>query len=219
MERRVKQRLIGAVILVALGVIFIPMLLKGPVERDRGGIPVEIPPRPGVVPVPDIPKADALYEPAPGRQLVENPPPVDAPTVNSDAERSSPAASEPRSSASVSRSAVPTNPAGEGERAAVTREDNAVGSPAEASHHAAAGETSTSAWAVQVGSFQNRDNARTLRQELQNGGFSTYVEQARYEHKPLFRVRVGPVVGRDEAEQLAVRLHERRGLEGMVVKK
>lgn len=207
MEPRVKQRLIGAVILVVLGVILIPMLLKGPVESDRNDAPVEIPPRPQVTPVPDIPKADTLYEPAPGQQLAENPPPAPA---DSDVEvkRPSPApADEPRASVGASKPAVSAGFTRESERAAAARDGNA------------ASETSSLAWAVQVGSFQDRDNARALRQELQKSGFSTYIEQARYEHKPLFRVRVGPVAGRGEAEQLAARVHKARGIEGMVVEK
>lgn len=210
MEQRVKQRLIGAVILVALGVIFIPMLLQGPVERDRGDVPIEIPPRPRVTPVPDIPKADALYEPAPGQQLAENPPPVNAAITDTDAgvKMSSPMpAGKSSSPATVSKSAVSADSAGEGGRTAAAHGGNAADA------------TPSAAWAVQVGSFQDRDNARALRQELQKSGFSTYVEQTRYERKPLFRVRVGPVAGRGEAEQLAARVHEVRGVEAMVVKK
>ncbi|MDN5869375.1 MAG: SPOR domain-containing protein [Nitrococcus sp.] len=212
MEQRAKQRLVGAVILVALGVIFIPMLLKGPVDRDRPGIPVEIPPRPRVAPVPHIPKADVLEEPAPGHQLAERPPPVSAarPNSASGALESSPVpADEPRRPASTSQSSArPESAAAVGERAGVENESKA-----------SAGAAATLAWAVQVGSFQNRDNAQALRQKLAEGGFNTYIEQAPYEHKTLFRVRVGPVAGRGEAERLATRLHEEHGIKGLVVEK
>ncbi|MCO6440435.1 MAG: SPOR domain-containing protein [Nitrococcus mobilis] len=197
MEQRAKQRLIGAVILVALGVIFIPMLLQGPVERDRSGIPVEIPPRPQITPVPDIPKAAVLHEPAPGEQLAERPPPIGAAPAHSEAAANRSASTptddrERRSSPPVSKSAVS---AGGGAN------------------------RMTTAWAVQVGSFRGRDNANALRQELRQSGFSTYIEQTQYRHKPLFRVRIGPVVDRDKAEQLAARLHEQHGIKALVVGK
>ncbi|MDN5848649.1 MAG: SPOR domain-containing protein [Nitrococcus sp.] len=210
MEQRAKQRLVGAVILVALGVIFIPMLLKGPVERDRAGIPVQIPPRPQVVPVPHIPKADALDKPAPGQQLAERPPPVSAATANSDSaaiESSVAPADETRRAASVLQSSARPEPAVDDGN---TVEDETI---------ASAGAKATSAWAVQVGSFQKRDNALALRQKLGEGGFNTYIEQAQYQHKPLFRVRVGPVASRGEAERLTARLHEEHGIEGLVVEK
>ena len=40
MQQRLKQRLVGAVVLVALAVIFIPMLLQGPLEREATSIPI-----------------------------------------------------------------------------------------------------------------------------------------------------------------------------------
>lgn len=199
MEQRVKQRLVGAVILVALGVIFIPMLLKGPVEGDRAGIPVEVPPPPQVRAVPDIPETDALNAPSPGQQLAERPRPDPV------AKGKSAAASRP--------SSAPVDEPG-----AASADSEAAGSASAATADDAA-EASTSAWAVQIGSFQDRDNARALRQELRESGFSTYIEQARYQNKPLYRVRVGPVVGRGKAEQLAARLRAERGVKGLVVGK
>ncbi|HET8700156.1 MAG TPA: SPOR domain-containing protein [Nitrococcus sp.] len=219
MEQRAKQRLIGAVVLVALGVIFIPMLLKGPVERDRSSIPVEIPPQPRVAPVPDIPKADALRKPSPGQQLAENPPPVYAPPANSTAEVKSSAVvpiEQSRASAPALMPAVAGKLRGEDQQISPGR-DSATASQTNTAR-AATGEALTTAWAVQVGSFQDRDNARALRQELEQSGFSAYVEQTQYKHKPLFRVRVGPVTGRSNAEQLTARLHEARGINGIVVK-
>ena len=199
MEQRVKQRLVGAIILIALGVIFIPMLLKGPVEGDRAGIPVEIPPPSQVRAVPNIPDADTLNAPSRGQQLAERPRPEPVargkPAVAS--RPSSAPVDEPDSSSAASEAAVPAG-------------DATVNDAAQAS---------TSAWAVQTGSFQDRGNARALRQELRESGFSAYIEQTRYRNKPLYRVRVGPVVGRGKAEQLAARLHEERGIKGLVVGK
>ncbi|EAR21439.1 SPOR domain-containing protein [Nitrococcus mobilis] len=210
MEQRAKQRLIGAVILVALGVVFIPMLLQGPVERDRSGIPVEIPPRPQITPVPDVPKAAVLHEPAPGQRLAERPPPIGAPQANSMATANRSASTpvderERHTSAPVSKSTVSAG-VGANQMAAAPRRE-------------IAGERPAAAWTVQVGSFRERDNANALRQVLRQSGFSTYIEQAQYRHKPLFRVRIGPFVARDEAEQLAARLHEQRGIKVLVVEK
>ncbi len=192
MEQRAKQRLIGAVILVALGVIFIPMLLQGPVERDRAGIPVEIPPRPQITPLPDIPKGAMLHEPAPGEQLAERPPSIGV------AQADSLAAANRSASTSVS--------------------ERARGNSPQVSAGGAANQMAA-VWAVQVGSFRGRDNATALQQVLRQSGFSSYIEQTEYRHKPLFRVRIGPVSDRDKAEQLAARLREQRGIKALVVGK
>lgn len=46
MEKSLQQRLVGAVVLVALGVIFIPALLDGSGYKGRHERSIEIPPRP-----------------------------------------------------------------------------------------------------------------------------------------------------------------------------
>lgn len=222
MQQRVKQRLVGAVILVALGVIFIPMLLKGPVERKRVDLPVEIPPQPRVNPVPDLPVVSALHKPAPGRHLAERPRPVTTTTPPSASKaKSAPSDRSPASTPAAQR--PPASEAAAVDSHATAGESSRNTAPTRSTGNSAqkegTGETATSAWAVQVGSFQDRDNAWTLKQELRKAGFSVYVEQVRTGHKPLYRVRVGPVIARSEAERLAARLHKDRGLNGLVVEK
>jgi len=58
LEQRFKQRLLGAVVLVALAVIFLPMLLSGPVERTRVDIELDMPPEPEVDAAPTLPTVD-----------------------------------------------------------------------------------------------------------------------------------------------------------------
>lgn len=88
MDQRTKQRLVGAVVLVALAVIFIPMLLQGPVEREPSDVPIAIPPKPVVeVPQPAADRADAPVASQPFTPAT----PVDAPTGAAQA----PAAPEP----------------------------------------------------------------------------------------------------------------------------
>lgn len=77
MDQRFKQRLIGAVVLVALAVIFLPMLLSGPAERTRVDIELAIPDAPTAPPTPNLPDADMLDEPEPGQALESQPAPVE----------------------------------------------------------------------------------------------------------------------------------------------
>ena len=77
MDQRFKQRLIGAVVLVALAVIFLPMLLSGPAERTRVDIELAIPDAPTAPPTPNLPDADMLDQPEPGQALESQPAPVE----------------------------------------------------------------------------------------------------------------------------------------------
>lgn len=62
-DKRLKQRLIGAIVLVSLGVIFIPMLLKGPDSLDTPILTTNIPPKPDrkteVIPIKPLPPRPA----------------------------------------------------------------------------------------------------------------------------------------------------------------
>lgn len=105
MEHGLKQRIIGALVLVIAAVIFLPMLLSGqdetvevqvevpaaPVLDDTPIATAELPQLPEPVPVPDIPAPPqpAEPEPVPDVALIEPPAPVTTP------EPSTPVATEP----------------------------------------------------------------------------------------------------------------------------
>lgn len=63
MDQRFKQRLIGAIVLVALAIIFVPMLLSGPVQQTRVDIELDMPDAPEREEVPALPEADLLEDP------------------------------------------------------------------------------------------------------------------------------------------------------------
>lgn len=67
----------GAVVLVALAVIFLPMLLSGPVERTRVDIALDMPPEPTVDAAPTLPTADQFADDRPEAALANQPPPTD----------------------------------------------------------------------------------------------------------------------------------------------
>jgi DedD protein len=61
-------------------------------------------------------------------------------------------------------------------------------------------------WFVQVGTFGQRENAERLATQLKGLGFSAAVSAMQRDGKSMHRVRVGPAVGRSEAQALAARL-------------
>lgn len=67
-----------------------------------------------------------------------------------------------------------------------------------------------SGFAVQVGAFSESEGATRLAEELRVAGFASYVSAGAGDGR--WRVRVGPVPGRAEAESLAGRLKAERGL-------
>lgn len=178
MDKRLKQRLIGAAVLVALAVIFLPMLLTGPVERQALDVPIEVPPRPRITATPTAPEPLAeVPVPSRARPVATLEPPLAAESE-----------SQPASQSSVveERAPVPT-PVVESEPEPVPVDE------------------ALAAWAVQVGSFGSQVNAMGLRDRLREQGYSAYVESAS-EQSRFYRVRVGPVIDRTEARALQQRL-------------
>lgn len=74
-----------------------------------------------------------------------------------------------------------------------------------------------SGWAVQVGVFSTNETAEKLAGELRQGGFEGYVERLPSGGKVLYRVRVGPLARRADANRVLAELKTKRQLEGLVV--
>lgn len=71
-------------------------------------------------------------------------------------------------------------------------------------------------YAVQLGAFSKATEANAMRDRLRAAGFSAFVEQVNTDKGTLSRVRVGPVVGRGEADQLKSQVKAKTGMDGIV---
>jgi DedD protein len=191
MDRRVKERLIGASILVALIVLVVPELLSGPKPAALSA------PRPVIAPEPTRNvTVDLATSKAPANSEVE-------PTGT----QGSPAS--PGQSSAVSAA----------EGAEVAPETPVVAAPAATSPSTAAPArpaavetavfspiSSRAAWAVQLGSFASRSNAENLSHRLKGQGFPVYVLPGGSGASVRYRVRVGPLANRDSAQRTAAKL-------------
>lgn len=79
------------------------------------------------------------------------------------------------------------------------------------------GAQAAAGYAVQVGSFASRNNAVRLRDQLLGHELPAFLHQDQAGSRSIWRVRLGPVASRSEAETLLERVVERMPLEGLVV--
>ena len=207
MDFILKQRLVGAVVLVALGVIFIPMLLEGP---DRNLVP-EMQPLPEPQerrfsqPLNSFPAPGAIPE-APDEQVVQ----ADAPPLPAEQVRDGQSA-QPEASLEEQKLVLPEPVEAEPEPEPLSSlADTAVKTPP-------AEPGPLGHWVVQVGSFSSKANALRLRDKLRGGGFATQVEKVVLADKAHYRVRVGPYLQRTEAEREAEKLSKAFDLKGRVL--
>jgi DedD protein len=210
MDFLMKQRLVGAIVLVALGVIFIPMLLESP---DRNLVPEMAPlPEPGEQNIGEpLERFPAVGEVPvqPERSVVQTDlapdteaEPAEAAAADEEGFRTR-ALPLPESEIpeSAPREATPT-PTG----VKPVPADGKVVEPGPLGN-----------WVVQMGSFSSEQNALRLRDRLRKTGFVTQVERVMVKGKALFRVRVGPYLERAEAEGDQKKLADTFDLKGRVL--
>ncbi|HHH35950.1 MAG TPA: SPOR domain-containing protein [Gammaproteobacteria bacterium] len=191
-----RHRLVGALVLLALAVIFIPLVLDFRRDFDGDIRKSNIPPRPE-----DF-KVEVMPLPAPGEAgapvVPEPPPPLEH----------KPQAPPPAATGTPPPARAPVSPAGP---ARPRPAPSAAGKKGE-DGQAAAGKK----WVVQVGSFSSQRNARALRDRLRKQGLPALVETVQVAGKPAYRVLVGPEPGRAQAEARR-NLLRRLGLKGIVM--
>jgi DedD protein len=192
-----KQRLIGALILLALAVIFWPIIFvePGSEEVDRRG---EMPPPPGLAATPVGPPDPVGLRQSPPIMLEE-------PAV---------AVPEPEPEPDRAQVPPPPEPAQEAEPAAVS-----PGVPVrdEAPEQLRLDENGVPlAWVLQVASVSSGDKAEDLRGRLLALGHKAYVEQASVNGRALYRVYVGPKFERAALERLQKNIDAEFGVSSMV---
>lgn len=72
-------------------------------------------------------------------------------------------------------------------------------------------------WVVQLGSFAETDNAEALVLRLRDGGYSAFSVAVSGDAGTIHKVRVGPVVEREEAVRLSSVISSEFGIDGLVM--
>lgn len=202
MEPHLKERLIGAAVLVALGVWLIPWILDGPApETAETSSALELPA------AEETPAMRTQTIDLEARRAPVSPSPVqtaEAPRVNDTRAESSPPAEPAREESApsepVARAAAeppPREPDPEPEAEAEV-ESELQAAAAEPERPEPRGD-----WAVQLGSFGERENADRLAKRVASFGDQAEVSTTRSGGRTMYRVRVGPHTSRELAEAAA----------------
>lgn len=180
MEIGLKERLIGAVVLVILAVIIIPWVLRG------GSAPNTTVTKPLT-----LPPAAATTAPPAYRMDLGNPA---MPAQAAGATRVSIPAAVTQAALVGATQGSPAPQAG----VAPLVRPAVQPTPAPAARMAAA----TGGWAVQAGSYGNEANARGVERKLAKHGYHAYISRFHKRGRIYYRVRVGPYTDRAAAEHI-----------------
>ena len=197
LDKGLKQRIVGALVLVALAVIFLPMLFSR--EDELRQVTVDAPAMPDRPSMPDV-ALEPVVVPEPVAE--DEVPPV-----------------EPVPQTSSEPIAAPPQPVAEPQAQAQAQAQPPVETPAptQAATKPASGLDANNlpvSWSVQLASLSSRAGAEKLQQTLRSGGYNAYIRS----FDGMNRVFVGPVIERAEADRLRDLLNRQQNLKGFVVR-
>ncbi|WP_250461858.1 SPOR domain-containing protein [Microbulbifer litoralis] len=191
-----RQRIVGALVLGALAVIFLPTLF------DREGaryidVTSQIPPQPDIQPI-------EIAEPEPVADAAPAPDPDDAfqPAVR---EPDSPPAPEKLQAAAETVAEEPEKPV-EPQK------------PEQDSSPILDADGLPEAWVVQVAAYRDESRAKKLRRQLMDEGYKAYTRAVTTDKGRFVRVFVGPKVSRADARSVKRELDQLLGAETLVLR-
>jgi len=197
-EVNIKQRVVGGLVLLALAVIFVPMVLDFRKDYDQVINGTNIPPKPKdfrvetfalnetpQVKVPRLNPAGSVEETLQQHELVQQKRAADAAAPK--------VAPVPTSKQSLPKAVQPAAPA------------------------AAPVSSLREGWTVQVGSFDSEKNAQGLSDKINKRGYAAFVDGVKVKGRVSYRVRVGPAADKARASRLQMTLQKEMGLKGLVI--
>ena len=221
LDKAYKQRMVGALVLVALAVIFLPMLFSRQDEQRQ--VTVDAPAAPQAPAMPPVqvepvtvPEPQALpQEPVPSdEELAAQPAPVmpitPAPAAPA-APTAAPAAPTTSSKPSVAAAPAPAAPAA---KPAPSQPITAAPTKPDTTQSRVDANGLSVSWSVQLASLSSRESAENLQKSLRSQGYNAYIRSADGKN----RVFVAPLIERAEADRLRDLLGRQQNLKGFVVR-
>ncbi|HDS1682062.1 TPA: SPOR domain-containing protein [Pseudomonas putida] len=213
LDKGMKQRMVGALVLVALAVIFLPMLFTRQDEMRQ--VRVDAPQAPAMPSLPEV-KVEQVAVPEP-QPLPEEP--QQQPLVVSE------------STAPVRAPSQPITPSPQTQPQpqvqAQPKPQTPVPTPTPAPAAKAAAPVASApapskidvnglpvSWSIQLASLSSRAGAENLQKTLRSQGYNAYIRSA----GGMNRVYVGPLIERAEADRLKDVINRQQKLNGFVTR-
>ena len=195
MNQGAKQRIVGTVVLLALALIFLPIIFDG-----QGSYEAPVTSR-----IPDTPIISILPEPVQSRPVIVNDTQPIEPAIAATVNLVEEVVSEIEEAAVIEEAAAEVEITES--QAIFSREVPALsdaGLP--------------QGWSVRLGSFSDAENASNLLVRLQEAGYKAYTRDISSDQGSLTGVFVGPWLDRGQVNEYQRKLQEEFSLAGLVVR-
>jgi DedD protein len=207
LDKAYKQRMVGALVLVALAVIFLPMLFSRQDEQRQ--VTVEAPAAPQAPVVPQV-QMETVAVPEP-QALPQEPVPTDE-EVAEETAPAAPVAPAPAAPIMITKPVAP--PAVAKPIPAPAQPITSASSKPDTTQSRVDANGLSVSWSVQLASLSSRASAESLQKTLRSQGYNAYIRSADGKN----RVFVGPLIERAEADRLRDLLGRQQNLKGFVVR-
>ena len=196
LRRRARHRLIGASVLVVLGVVGFPLLFDTQPRPVSVDIAVDIPDRATAKPLVDTSKQKPLSAAA-GLDAKEEVVPDAKPEVKPESKPEPKVEAKPKPEvkpevAVVAATVAALEPKAEAKTTTKPTDSKDAGSR----------------FVVQAGTFSDEGKLREVRSKLEKAGITTYTQVIESKEGRRVRVRVGPFTKRDDADKMANKIKQ-----------
>lgn len=188
----IKQRIIGALVLVSLGIILIPMLLNGGKTSNQSISGDNIPkmPKKFKTVLNNVPQPMVMPEP----KTVKAYPERKKDNVTKTTENKT--STVPKSKNTIEKKKAP-----EKSKPKITAKPTSKPKVEQSRYEKATKPTSTKinkAYAIQIASFSEKSNAESLQSKLRKKKYKAYIESIMTSKGRIYRLRVGPYLKYDQ---------------------
>ncbi len=199
-----KQRVVGAFVIISLAVIFLPMVFDEPHQQESNVI----------VPVPERPsfQLKEIEKPVkPEYRRLE----FSLDTQKVSIEEDVLVASSEESKADLDHKVADSNEAADQENIPSSKEDPIIQdrSSPQVNHLP----IFKNVWMVQLGTFSQTENAYQLRDQLRKDGFDGHTKKIDLNGSTAIKVFTGPFVDKTQAEKIKIQLDKKYNLESRVI--
>jgi DedD protein len=214
-RQQARRRLMGAVVLLGIGIIGFPLVFQTQPRPIPVDIPIDIPNREQAGALPSGPtKAPVSPEPGPSAPArVATAAPVAEATVEVEVLPAARGDALREPSQNAARDAAKDVPKSVAKDTATDTATDTAKEPAKAgakdgqeANEAKDTDKGRGRFVVQAGSYTDLDTVREVRQKLERLGIKTYTQAAVIEGVTRVRVRVGPYSSRQEAQDVLAKI-------------
>ncbi|KOX99488.1 SPOR domain-containing protein [Pseudomonas nunensis] len=210
LDKAYKQRMVGALVLIALAVIFLPMLFSRQDEQRQ--VTVQAPSAPQAPSVPQL-QVEPVVVPEP-QVLPQEPVPSDDEIADQQAPSTPIAPAAPVVSTPAPAAKPVTPPPAPVVKPAPAQPIAAAPAKPDTTQSRVDANGLSVSWSVQLASLSSRASAESLQKSLRSQGYNAYIRTADGKN----RVFVGPLIERAEADRLRDLLGRQQNLKGFVVR-